>query len=151
MRYYRLYENLSTRSALGFGPGGGRWNHGGTPLIYASNIVTLPFMELFSIKGAVVAKSDWILATLEILGKIPTLEINSLPEDWKKRPAPNSTKDFGTYWANSKEFLCLKVPSSRVPLMAYPEEHNLLINPFHPGFYNSVNVIWEEKVGFEIN
>lgn len=151
MRYYRLFENLSTRSPLGFGPVAGRWNHAGTPLIYTSNIISLPFMELYSIKGPVVAKSTWILASLEIKEEIPMLELDSLPADWNERPPSNSTKDFGTIWANSKEFLCLKVPSARIPLMAYPEEHNLLINPFHPDFYKSVKVISQEEVRFEIN
>lgn len=150
MRVYRLYENLPTRSPLGFGPGAGRWNHVGTPIIYASNIVTLPFMELYSIKGPVVAQAKWILATLEIPGDIPMLQLDSLPTDWNKRPPSNSTKDFGTHWANSKEFLCLKVPSARIPLLAYPEEHNLLINPFHSDFYKLVQVISEDEVGFEV-
>ncbi|HET8809446.1 MAG TPA: RES family NAD+ phosphorylase [Flavobacteriaceae bacterium] len=151
MRYYSIYENLPTRSPLGFGPGAGRWNHAGIPIIYASNIATLPFMELYSIKGPVVAKSKWILAILEIPDEIPVLEIDSLPADWNKRPPANSTKDFGTHWANSKNFLCIKVPSARIPLLAFPAEHNLLINPLHPSFYDIIKVVSEENVCFEID
>lgn len=108
-------------------------------------------MELYSIKGPVVAKSTWKLATLEIPDDIPMLEISNLSSDWNERPPSSTTKDFGTLWANTKKFLCLKVPSARIPLMAYPKEYNLLINPLHSDFYNSIRVISEEEVGFEID
>ena len=151
MRCYRLYENIPTHSALGFGLGSGRWNHAGTPLIYASNMVTLPFMELYSIKGPVVASSDWVLATLEIPDEIPELDIESLPQNWNWRPARNATKDFGTVWANTQQFLCLKIPSARIPLMAYPKECNILINPLHPDFHGLIKMISEERVDFTLD
>lgn len=151
MRCFRLYENIPTRSALGFGLGGGRWNHPGTPLIYASNRVALPFMELYSIKGPAVATSEWIMASLEIPDEIPELDIKSLPKNWNWRPARNTTKDFGTSWANAKEFLCLKIPSARIPLMAFPQECNVLINPLHPDFPELIKVESEEKVSFSLD
>ena len=151
MQVYRLFENNPLHASLGYGGGGGRWNHPGTPLIYASNTISLPFLELYSIKGPAVTTSKWILAGLEIEGEIPMLEQDNLPGDWNMRPHSRTTKDFGTAWANSKEMLCLKIPSARIPLSAYPLEFNLLINPLHPSFYEHVKVISEEEVSFAIN
>lgn len=151
MQVYRLYEKNPLHSSLGYGGSGGRWNHPGTPLVYTSNIISLPFLELYSIKGPAVSTSKWILATLEIEGEIPMLEPDNLPADWNMRPHSRTTKDFGTAWANSKEMQCLKVPSARIPLSAYPTEFNLLINPLHPGFYEHVKVKVEEEVSFAIN
>ena len=151
MHIYRLFEKNPFHSPLGFNAGGGRWNHSGTPLIYASNTISLPFLELYSIKGPVVATSSWILATLELSKEIPILQQDDLPPDWNLRPHTSTTKDFGTVWANSKDMLCIKVPSARIPLSAYPSEFNLLINPLHPDFFHAVKIISEEEVSFAIN
>ena len=123
----------------------------GNPLIYSSNTISLPFLELYSIKGPAVVKPLWILAKLEISEEIPMVEEKDLPVDWTLRPHSRATKDFGTVWANSKEMLCLKVPSARIPLSAYPSECNLLINPLYPRFHERVKLLSEEEVSFAIN
>ncbi|MDR7128429.1 RES domain-containing protein [Algoriphagus sp. 4150] len=151
MRYFRLIENLAGRSSLGYGLGAGRWNQYGTPIIYACSISSLNFLELLSIKGAVVTKSKWKLVLLEITGQIPELDATLLPSDWKNRPHPRSTQDFGTAWAKGMISPVLKIPSCRIPLLSYPSEHNLLINPLHPDFRNSVKPIEEWDVSFEVN
>jgi RES domain-containing protein len=52
-----------------------------------------------------------------------------LPPDWYAPVAPESTKDFGTNWANSQSSVVLSVPSAIVP-----EERNYLLNPHRPEF-----------------
>lgn len=151
MEYYRLMENLPDRTPLGYGPAGARWNIKGVPLIYACNNVSLNFLELLSIKGPSVADANWILVTLEISGEIPHLSPNSLPEDWKRRPYPSSTQQIGGRWAQKKASAYLKVPSCRIPLTGYPQEHNLLINPLHPDFNTLVKYVKSEPVAYELN
>lgn len=150
MQCYRLFEAISQRSALGFGPGGGRWNYAGTPLIYTAGSIALAFLELYSIRGTQVALSHWILATLEVPEKLPQLEMDGAPADWNQRPISTSTRDLGTTWALSNESLCLAVPSARIPLISYPVEHNILINPLHSDFDNLVKVVKETEVSFAL-
>ena len=151
MKYYRLYEKIVGRSPLSYGLGSGRWNQRKTPIIYCSNSRSLCMMEHYSIKGFVVSKSSWELAELDIDYDIPMIEVHDLQTDWDKRPHSNETQKFGTLWAEAKDYLCLKIPSSRIPLSAYPEEHNLLINPLHPDFLKSISILKKEDILFNLN
>lgn len=151
MIYYRIYETLEGRSSLGYGLHGARWNHSGTPLIYAANSVALAMMELVSIKGSAITSSKWILAGIKVPNNLPTLTGSNLPTDWNARPPTFSTKDFGTSWALKKTSVALKVPSARIPLSSYPTEHNLLINPMHNDFKAIIEVVSEEEISFAID
>ncbi|MDQ3392988.1 MAG: RES family NAD+ phosphorylase [Bacteroidota bacterium] len=151
MKYYRLMENLPDRSPLGYGAAGARWNLKGIPLIYACNHLALNYLELLSIKGPSVAKSIWSLITIEVSGEIPHLDPSSLPIDWRMRPYPGSTQQIGSQWAQNKKSVYLKVPSCRIPLVGYSEEHNLLINPLHPDVNNLIKLVGSESVLYEIN
>ncbi len=151
LRAYRLIENIPGRSALGYGLGGGRWNQFGTPIIYCSNVSALNFLELLSIKGAVVSQSSWSLITLEIKDDISYLEPGELPTEWRNRPYPISTQQIGTMWAKERVTPVLKVPSCRIPLSKFTEEYNLLINPLHPEFLTSIAFLKQEEVSFEVN
>jgi RES domain-containing protein len=151
MQYFRLIENLPGRDSLGYGLGPGRWNQLGTPMIYACAMSSLNFLELLSIKGPVVTQSKWKLVMLEVGGEIPELDADFLPLDWKNRPYPRSTQEFGTSWAKGMISPVLKIPSIRIPLECYPVEHNLLINPLHKEFLNQTKLIEEWDVSFEVN
>ncbi|MEX2594987.1 MAG: RES family NAD+ phosphorylase [Anditalea sp.] len=151
MEFFRLIEDVLGRIPLGYGLGGGRWNSVGTPMVYSCNCCALNFLELLSIKGSVVSSSSWNLVTLEISGEIPYLDVNDLPSNWKKRPYPYSTQEFGTQWAKGLVSPVLKVPSCRIPFSRYPQEHNLLINPLHPDFSKAVKLVAVESVSFEVN
>ncbi len=101
--------------------------------------------------GRQAAKGNFVLAELNLDGDIPTLEKNDLPVDWIRRPHSRATKEFGTNWAKMRPSLYIKVPSARMPLSSFPEEHNLLINPFHMDFLKSVEDVGIETINFEIN
>jgi len=88
---------------------------------------------------------------LEIPEKTPELDASHLPQDWKNRPHPRSTQEFGTTWAKGMISPVLKIPSCRIPLSSYPSEHNVLINPLHPDFTISVKLVEEWDVSFEVN
>jgi|SRR5680860_700096 len=151
MKYFRLYEDIPSRTALGFGPGGTRWNHRGVPMIYLSNYSSIAINEILSIKGALVTKSTWILSTFEIQGEIQVFDLALLPEDWNSRPPGRTTKDIGTIFTRDLSSVCLRVPSARLNLSAFPEEHNLLVNPLHPNFSKEVVYQSSEPFNFQIN
>ncbi|SFG48779.1 hypothetical protein SAMN04487988_104161 [Algoriphagus hitonicola] len=112
---------------------------------------SLNFLELLSIKGSVVTKSAWKLVELEIEGKIPVLEVDHLPENWKSRPYPSETQEFGTIWSKRLISPVLKIPSCRIQLSSYPEDHNLLINPLHSEFSQRIKTLNIFDVSFEVN
>ena len=151
MRYFRLIENLPGRDPLGFGMGPGRWNVNGTPIIYACSVSALNFLELLSIKGPIVTESSWKMVSLEVVGHIPELEVDELPISWKNRPYPRTTQELGSIWAKRELSPYLKVPSCRIPLANFSQEHNLLINPMHPEFKQKIKVTDTWDVSFEVN
>jgi RES domain-containing protein len=151
MIYYRLMVDDPSFTPLGFGSGCGRWNPNGVPVIYACNQTSLNFLELLSIKGSVVSQSNWSLVQLEIPGEIPYLSAEDLPFNWRNRPYPTSTQKIGSMWVQRSISAALKIPSCRIPLSSYPDEHNLLINPFHADFTPSIRIKTIEPVNFELN
>lgn len=151
MSYFRLYEKRDGRTPLGYGEAGGRWNEKKTPMIYCSNSRALTMVEHFSISGYKVSSTIFELTELKIDYDIPSIEVNDLPKNWNLRFHKRDTKEFGTTWSLAKEFLCIKVPSARMPLSAYPEEHNLLLNPLHPDFGKYVKSISIEEIQFNLN
>jgi len=151
MKYFRLFEDIPARSPLGFGLGGARWNHNGVPMIYLSNFSSIAITEIISIKGTTVARSNWKICTLQIEDSIAELSLSDVTKDWNIRPTSKSTKDLGMQWANSMNTVCLKVPSARLNLSAYPNEHNLLVNPLHPDFRKVVSYLSSEDFNFQLN
>jgi RES domain-containing protein len=151
LKYFRLIEKITGRFPLGYGPGSGRWNPYGVPIIYACSHSALNFLELLSIKGPVVSMAAWSLIEFELEEEAPFLGAEDLPKDWSQRPHPKSTQAVGAYWAKQQESIALKVPSCRLSLVNYPDEHNLLINPLHPDFAKKVTFIKETEVSFAIN
>lgn len=151
MRYFRLYEKLEGRSPLGFGKAEGRWNNSGTPMIYCSNALSLCMLEHYAIRGSVVSTINWELATFEIEEEVPFIETLDLPEDWTVRPYPKHTRNFGSVWATQNVGFCVAVPSIRILLFRFPEEHNLLINPLYPDFKNYIRPVDTKELNFEIN
>ncbi|KKK74620.1 hypothetical protein LCGC14_2881930, partial [marine sediment metagenome] len=91
------------------------------------------------------------LATLEVKEDVPFIEKIDLPKDWMVRPYPQSTRSFGAAWASQNTGFCVAVPSVRIPLFRFPEEHNILLNPLYPDFSNYVHVVDTKIVNFEIN
>ncbi|MDZ7650272.1 MAG: RES family NAD+ phosphorylase [Cytophagales bacterium] len=149
--YFRIIQKKYSGSPLGYGTGGARWNARGVPMIYAGSSVSIITSEFLSIKGGAVVEEEWSLVSYSISSDPPFLDTTSLPVDWDSRPYPLSTQEFGRTWARRATSVCLKVPSSRILLKAYPKEHNLLINPLHPNLHNEVTVISIDDLFFNLN
>ncbi len=150
MFYYRLMEDLDDHTPYGIGGAGARWHHKGVPMIYATNTTSLSFMEFVSIKGAMVMNTAFKMVTYDIDYDIPRLDLSDLPSDWMMDPHPISTKNMGSRWVMDKTSPFLRVPTCRIPLSAYPTEHNLLINPEHPEMAANIRVVDVEKVHFRL-
>lgn len=151
MKVYRIYIDREGYSALGYGPAAARWNKGFTPVIYASNYVSVSMLEHLSIRGASVSNFNWKIAALELDAEPQRIDLNELPRGWDFRPHPRSTQEIGSNWALKKESLALAVPSARIPLRFFEQEYNLLINPFHPDFLKKIKVLSEEELPFQLN
>jgi RES domain-containing protein len=109
---------------------GGRWNHKGTAMVYASAYRSLACLEtVVHLSGGTPLPLNRYLVQL----LIPITAWNARgafkPGDhvgWDAEPAGKVSIDWGTAWAKAKVTLVAEVPSVIVP-----EEANILLNPEH--------------------
>ena len=110
--------------------GGGRWNHAGTPVVYASESLSLAALELFihfTRRDIVISKSLLAIPVhIPDTIRISEIHLEDLPRGWNSSPPPDSTRDIGTKWAQSGASTVLRVPSAIIP-----GEHNYVINVKH--------------------
>ena len=131
MLVFRLAQSAHIRDLTGAGARlyGGRWNHRGTAVIYASETRSLATLEYLVHVPLPHMPADLSIASLEIPDDVPFEEVNpsDLPQDWRRFPAPSELAGWGTAWARSCRGLLLRVPSAVVD-----HECNVLLNPSHP-------------------
>jgi RES domain-containing protein len=110
---------------------GGRWNHAGTAVVYASASLALAALELFVHVDADLVPNDLVAIAAEVPEKfaVETVKATSLPKNWRRYPSLETLKDIGTAWAAKGSTAVLAVPSAIIP-----EERNYLLNPAHPDF-----------------
>jgi RES domain-containing protein len=113
--------------------GGGRWNHVGISVVYASETLSLAALELFihfTRRDITISKSLLAVPVL-IHETIKTIEMNleNLMPGWDTSPPPDFTRDIGTKWVESNASALLRVPSAIIP-----GEQNFVINIKHPDF-----------------
>jgi RES domain-containing protein len=110
---------------------GGRWNERGTPVVYASESLSLSALETL----VHVQKAHRHLAYVSLRIEVPDevriedFPRKRLPANWRKEPPPKETMGIGTRWAEGLSTAVLKVPSAIIP-----QEHNYVLNPLHPDF-----------------
>ncbi len=110
---------------------GGRWNHPGTSVIYTSGSLSLAALELFVHVDIDLASTDLVAIHADVPDSVTTETVNieSLPKNWRRYPAPEALKDIGVVWAAKARPAVLAVPSAVIP-----EERNYLLNPAHRDF-----------------
>ena len=129
MRVYRIGRTKFAGDLSGEGAKlfGGRWNHKLIPCIYTSESRALAMLEYtvnISIEEIPRALS---ITTFEIPSSgIELIMEDKLPGNWRRSPAPSSTKDFGTQLLKNPTNAIFKIPSSVIT-----EEYNYLLNPLH--------------------
>jgi RES domain-containing protein len=110
---------------------GGRWNRGGTAVIYASKSIALACLETVVHLNAAsglplnrylveitVPDAQWAARTV--------LRERALPIGWDAIPPGAVSLDLGDGWLTKKATLLLEIAS-----VVVPEETNVLINPAH--------------------
>lgn len=107
---------------------GGRWNQAGFSAVYLAESRALAALEILVHAPREALQLRWVVIGVEIpdelIQKVPTAR---LPKDWRERPSSQGAQAFGTTWLREGESLALELPS-----VVIPQEHSLLLNPFHP-------------------
>lgn len=108
---------------------GGRWNHKGTPVIYAAASRALCALEVLA--NANELAGDYAITPIEMPDDLgaTTLSIETLLPNWDAGQYTRETADLGTRWANGLASAVLIVPSAVIP-----RESNYILNPRHPEF-----------------
>jgi len=127
---YRLGSSrYPANDGLGASLYGGRWNHKGTPVIYAAASRALCALEVLT--NADELAGDYVVTPIEVPDDLGStaLSIEALPPNWDAGQSTSDTADVGTDWARSLTTAVLVVPSAVIP-----RERNYLLNPRHPDF-----------------
>jgi len=108
---------------------GGRWNHKGTPVIYAAQSRALCALEVLANAGELA--SDYVVTPIEVPDDVAvtTRSIGTLPNAWDSGQPTNASRAIGSDWINALTSAVLVVPSAIIP-----QEYNYVLNPRHPDF-----------------
>ncbi len=110
---------------------GGRWNRRGTPVVYASQTLSLAALEMLVHADLSLLPPDLVAIAAELPEALAVARIEeaALPRSWRHYPPPEALARLGTDWARGLSSAALSVPSALVPA-----ERNFLLNPLHPDF-----------------
>lgn len=124
---------------------GGRWNHAGYPVVYASGSRSLAVLEFLVHVPMALAPDKLSIVEINIQEHVERESItgNQLPANWRDYPAPEQLANIGTNWIKSKSSLLLDIPSAVVD-----KEINTLINPLHADI-KFVNLVTIDKFSFD--
>lgn len=141
------WEKQKSFSGDGASQYGGRWNHPGTRVVYASESLSLAALEKLVHLGEEGRSIHFVYYQIYIPSKkckIKTIYTKKLPITWRQMPPQYSTKNIGTDWVKNNSNAILKVPSIIVPI-----EYNYLLNPAHPDF-KLLNISDPEPFSFDL-
>ena len=138
-------EHISDLSGTGARIYGGRWNHQGYPVVYASSSRSLAALEFLVHVPMALAPENLSIIEINIVETVTVKSVNEsqLPTNWRDYPAPEQLANIGTSWLKSKSSLLFEVPSAIVA-----KEVNTLINPLHEDIKN-VSLVSIEKFSFD--
>ncbi|MBI4848229.1 MAG: RES family NAD+ phosphorylase [Nitrospirae bacterium] len=130
MIVYRIAATKHIQDLSGSGARmyGGRWNHKGVGVVYASESRSLATVEFLVHVSIPYIPANLSIASIEIADRIKpkTISMSVLPDDWRDYPVKSDLMEIGSKWILSNASLMLRVPSSVVE-----HEFNILINPLH--------------------
>lgn len=106
---------------------GGRWNHEGTAMVYATGSASLAVLEVLVHMHEAPGLGKYTLLTIDVPDSlIEVLDVEALPRNWDAPISPDDVQTIGDIWIKEGNALALAVPSAILPV-----EHNFLINPHH--------------------
>ncbi len=135
MRFWRIAKETvkypaDDMSGGGVAAAGGRWNHKGCALVYASSSIALACLETLAHIGAGIAARNRYLVEITVPERVwkahRTQSLAALSSQWSAEPPGIYSMTVGTEWVRKGASALLAVPS-----VIIPEEINVLINPNH--------------------
>ena len=109
---------------------GGRWNSPGLAVTYCSATASLAVLEVFANVQRAELLSRYVLISCSFEERlITTIDVASLPDNWRHSPAPPELQSIGDGWLRSSRSAVLSVPSAIIE-----HERNYLINATHSDF-----------------
>ena len=130
-RLVKVRHQAGAFSGEGARIAGGRWNHPGTKVVYASDSLALSALETFVHLGHAAAGIRFVAFRISIPDAVTVEHVapRALPRRWRSEPPLPETMDVGTRWIETGKSVGLRVPS-----VVIPRESNLMLNPAHPDF-----------------
>lgn len=109
----------------------GRWHHRGLPIIYTGGSLALAALEFFVHLQPEISLTGFVAISADIPDRfnIDTLDMTTLPKQWRGQDHIEALRDAGTEWLRSRTTAVLAVPSAVIPV-----ETNYLLNPAHKDF-----------------
>lgn len=129
---------------------GGRWNHRGVAVVYASPSIALAALETIVHLNAGALPLNRYLIRIDVPERIwdsrVAIDKDNAPGGWDAEPAGLSSLEFGDEWVHANVSALLCVPSVVIPM-----EQNVLINPAHPDaseltFINTGKFVFDERI-----
>jgi RES domain-containing protein len=109
---------------------GGRWTSRGRRAVYASATVALATLEIVvQLETASPLGAYSLFRVLIPDDLVSTLDLRTLPRDWRRYPAPATLQALGDAWLDEG-----KTPALRAPSAIVPSEFNYVLAPEHPAF-----------------
>ncbi|TFF34981.1 RES family NAD+ phosphorylase [Mucilaginibacter psychrotolerans] len=130
MILYRIAncKYINSLDGIGARQFGARWNSKGNAVVYLASSRALSVLEVLVHLQPLFTPNGFCVADIEVPDdKILTLDIKSLPANWKELDSSPELKKIGDDFLKNGEYLMLKVPSAIVE-----QEHNYMLNPSHP-------------------
>ncbi len=148
MTVYRITRNKHLEEDLkgiGASIAPGRWNSKGIFCIYAAETRALALVEnMANITRESYIYSKFTMRTLFIPDDcILEIEVSNLSSDWRDKPPPVSTRNFGTQLLQNKQTLAYALPSSIIP-----QELIVVIDPLHPDI-KKLKIVNDELLDFD--
>lgn len=132
MRLYRIGNSAYIRDISGFGASlhNNRWNSKGISVIYTSAYRSLALLEvLVHLTSDIIRNVDLSILTIDVIDSF--IAQNEYPVT-----SIAQSQKIGDSWVMSNFSVGLVVSS-----VIIPQEHNVLLNPKHPDFTNSVKIV----------
>jgi RES domain-containing protein len=133
IRVWRLCKRSRAASAFdgrGAAQNPGRWNGSGIAVVYTAESRSLASLEVLvhTEDTQVLAAVNWAMIPVSIDESLIEI-LHALPVDWRRLPAPLSTREAGTRWVAEARSAVLQVPS-----IVMDGEFNYILNPRHADF-----------------
>ena len=96
---------------------GSRWTRRGIPAVFTSATLSLAALERFVHTDSDLEPADLVAIPLEISDDvaIESVEVNTLPADWRTFPPPPDLVGIGEQWFHASSTAILSVPSVVIP------------------------------------